>query len=138
MLSAFSDFFFQRISVQLGQFHGNVGCSCVVSGRKPLLNGCFPQHLFREEYLSGDTGGICVVFSLSDGIGTTFIRDDEKEGGIVGGVLSVCLSVPLVRKTILLPFPRVTPSLDNRGMTGTYIFPTKCHCPAGKCFLKCC
>lgn len=66
---------------------------------------CFPQHLFREEYLSGDTGGICVVFSLSKGTGPILIRDDEKGGERVGGVLSVFFSVPLVRKTILLPFP---------------------------------
>lgn len=80
-----------------------------------------------------------MVFCLSKGFGTVLIRDYEKQGERVGGVLSVCLSVPLVRKMILLPFPHVTPNLENRAMTGTYIFfPTKCHCPAGKYFRKCC
>ena len=91
MLSTFSDFLVQRISVQLGQFHGNMSCSYFVSERKPLLNGCFPQHLSREEYLSGDTGGICVVFSLSKGTGAILIRDGEKGGEGVGDVLSIFL-----------------------------------------------
>lgn len=74
-----------------------------------------------------------MIFSLSKGIGTILVRDDEREGDEVWDMLSVCLSVPLVTKTILLSLSHVNSSLENRGMTGTCIFfPTECHCPADK------
>lgn len=48
--------------MQLGWFHGNMGCSYFVSGIKLLLNSRFPQHLSREEYPSSHAGGICDIF----------------------------------------------------------------------------
>lgn len=41
-----------------------------------------------------------MIFSLSKGAGTIFIRDDEREGEKVWDVMSVCISVSLVKKTI--------------------------------------
>lgn len=76
-----------------------------------------------------------MIFSLSKGIGTILVRDDEREGDEVWDMLSICLSVPLVKKTILLSLSHVNSSLENRGMTGTCIFfPPECHCPADKQF----
>lgn len=83
--------FVQRISVQLGPFHGNMGCSCFVCGRTPLLNDCCTQHRFREEYLSRGTGGICAAFSPGKGTGAVLVRDDEKGGEKVGDMLLVFL-----------------------------------------------
>jgi len=80
-----------------------------------------------------------VVFSLSKGTGTVLFRYNEKGGERAGNVLSAILSVPLIRKIILLQLPYVTPSLENRGMTGSYVFfPTKCHCPTAKYVRKYC
>lgn len=58
------------------------------------------QYLLRDKYLRGDNEEIKVAFSLTEGIGTVFIRD-EKERVIVGSVvflweLLVFLPMPLV------------------------------------------
>lgn len=115
--------FYQRISLQLGQFQGNMGHSYFVCRIKLLLKGCFPQHLSREEYPSGHAGGISVMFSLSKGIETTLIRDDESEGQKVWDVLSVCLSVPLVKKTISVIISYQFRPGKERNDRDLYLFP---------------
>jgi len=53
------------------------------------------HYLLRDKYPRGDNEEIKVAFSLTEGIGTVFIRD-EKERVIVGSVLLVFLPMPLV------------------------------------------